>query len=151
MLFHFPVLGGNPDVLTESMLRLSDFSRLIITPRYFIDCTNGIDASGTWWHIGGVRCGRSLVQITLAATQGLWASPSLVAARMTSCGTLCGCLSAKFDSCNHLLSSVHTLLVNILWCVRLYIKRKCYYYHPVMEQLRIYPICLQQCNRIRRD
>ena len=30
----------------------------------------------------------------------------------------------KFDSCNSLLSSVHTLLVNILRCVRLYIKRK---------------------------
>ena len=27
-------------------------------------------------------------------------------------------------SCNSLLSSVHTLLVNILRCVRLYIKRK---------------------------
>src|SRR6218665_223787 len=36
----------------------------------------------------------------------------------------CGCLAAKFDSCNSLLSSVHTLLVNILRCVRLYIKRK---------------------------
>jgi len=39
----------------------------------------------------------------------------------------CGCRAAKFDSCNSLLSSVHTLLVNILWCVRLYIKRKYYY------------------------
>src|SRR6218665_1360189 len=36
----------------------------------------------------------------------------------------CGCLAAKFDSCNGQLSSVHTLLVNILRCVRLYIKRK---------------------------
>src|SRR6218665_654954 len=36
----------------------------------------------------------------------------------------CGCLAAKFDSCNSLLSSVHTLLVNILRCVRWYIKRK---------------------------
>src|SRR6218665_401845 len=34
----------------------------------------------------------------------------------------CGCLAVKFDSCNSLLSSVHTLLVNILRCVRLYIK-----------------------------
>src|SRR6218665_1136070 len=38
----------------------------------------------------------------------------------------CGCLAAKLDSCNSLLSSVHTLLVNILRCVRLYIKRKYY-------------------------
>ena len=44
---------------------------------------------------------------------------------MTWCGTLRGCLAVKFD-CNNLLSSVHTLLVNILWCVRLYIKRKYY-------------------------
>src|SRR6218665_328350 len=35
----------------------------------------------------------------------------------------CGCLAAKLDSCNRLLSSVHTLLVNILRCIRLYIKR----------------------------
>src|SRR6218665_1902815 len=139
MLFHFPVLGRNPDhriyVKTKRLLRI------IVTPRYFIDCTNGIDALGTWWLIGGVRClrcGRSLVRITLAATY----SPSLVAACMMSCGALCGCLSAKFDSCNHLLSSVHTfVIVNILWCVRLYIERKCYYYyHPVMG--RIYSICL---------
>jgi len=40
----------------------------------------------------------------------------------------CGCLAGKFDSCNSLLSYVHTL-VNILWCVRLYIKRKYYYYY----------------------
>ena len=40
----------------------------------------------------------------------------------------CGCLEAKFDSCNSLLSSVHTLLVNILQCVRLYIKRKYLFY-----------------------
>src|SRR6218665_2086336 len=38
----------------------------------------------------------------------------------------CGCLAAKFDSCNSLLSSFHALLVNILRCVRLYIKRKHY-------------------------
>src|SRR6218665_4124522 len=36
----------------------------------------------------------------------------------------CGCLAANFDSCNSLLSSVHTVLVNSLRCVRLYIKRK---------------------------
>src|SRR6218665_1390628 len=36
----------------------------------------------------------------------------------------CGCLAAKFGSCNSLLSSVHTLLENILRCVRVYIKRK---------------------------
>src|SRR6218665_2612533 len=41
---------------------------------------------------------------------------------------LCDCLAAKFDSCNSLISSVHTLLVNILQCVGLYIKRKYYYY-----------------------
>src|SRR6218665_3627135 len=34
-----------------------------------------------------------------------------------------------YDGCNSLLSSVHTLLVNILRCVRLYIKRKYYYSH----------------------
>ena len=38
-------------------------------------------------------------------------------------------LRLKFDSCNSLLSFVHTLLVNILRCVRLYIKRKYYYYY----------------------
>src|SRR6218665_2959700 len=32
-------------------------------------------------------------------------------------------LRLKFDSCNSLLSSVHTLLANILRCVRLYIKQ----------------------------
>jgi len=36
-------------------------------------------------------------------------------------------LQLKFDSCNNLLSSIHTLLVNILRYVRLYIKRKYYY------------------------
>jgi len=36
----------------------------------------------------------------------------------------CGCLAAKFDSCNSLLSSFHTLLVNILQCVRLYIRNE---------------------------
>ena len=36
---------------------------------------------------------------------------------MTWCGPLRGCLAVKFDSCNSLLSSVHTLLVNILWYV----------------------------------
>src|SRR6218665_4107783 len=33
----------------------------------------------------------------------------------------CGCLAVKFDSCNSLLSSIHTLLLKILRCVRLYI------------------------------
>ena len=36
------------------------------------------------------------------------------------------CLGVKFDSCNNLLSSIHTLLVNILWCVRLYILFGCW-------------------------
>src|SRR6218665_3010914 len=45
----------------------------------------------------------------------------------------CGCLAAKFDSCNNLPSSVHTLLVNILRCVRLYIKRKYYIINPGVE------------------
>ena len=35
-------------------------------------------------------------------------------------------LLLKFDSCNSLLSHIHTLLVNILRCVRLYINRKYY-------------------------
>ena len=43
---------------------------------------------------------------------------------MTWCGALHDCLVVKFDSCNSLLSSVHTVLVNILQCVRLYIKWK---------------------------
>ena len=64
----------------------------------------------------------------LATTQGPWASPSPPIACMTDVAP-CGCLAAKFDSCNSLLSSVHTLLVNILRCVRLYIKRKYYYYY----------------------
>ena len=45
---------------------------------------------------------------------------------------------AKIDSCNS-LSSVHTLLVNIRRCVRLYIKRK-YYYIKIL--LRYYYILL---------
>ena len=53
------------------------------------------------------------------------ASPSPVIAFMTYVAPG-GCLAAKFDSCNSLLSSVYTLLVNILRCVRLYIKRKYY-------------------------
>ena len=35
-------------------------------------------------------------------------------------------LAVKFDTCNNLLSSIHTLLVSILQYVRLYIKRKIY-------------------------
>src|SRR6218665_382126 len=46
----------------------------------------------------------------------------------------CGCLAAKFDLCNSLLSSVHTLPVNILRCVRLYIKRK---YKKTMPTYRL--------------
>src|SRR6218665_1152924 len=57
---------------------------------------------------------------------GPWASPSPVIACMPDVAP-CGCLAAKFDSCNSLPSSVYTLglLVSILRCVRLYIKRKC--------------------------
>ena len=33
-------------------------------------------------------------------------------------------LRLKFDSCNSMISYAHTLLVNIILCVRLYIKRK---------------------------
>ena len=44
-----------------------------------------------------------------------------------------GCFAAKFDSCNSLLSSVHTLLVNILRCVRLYIKQKYYILYLTSE------------------
>jgi len=40
---------------------------------------------------------------------------------------LMAALWLKFDSCNSLLSSVYTVLVNILRCVRLYNKRKYYY------------------------
>src|SRR6218665_3980504 len=43
---------------------------------------------------------------------------------MTLCGALRGCLEDEFNSCNSLLSSVHTLLVNGLPCVRLYIKNE---------------------------
>src|SRR6218665_406710 len=46
----------------------------------------------------------------------------------------CGCLAAKFDSCNSLLSSVHTLLVNILWGVRLYIKRNHHHQSSINHQ-----------------
>ena len=63
--------------------------------------------------------------LCILATYGPWASPSPVIACMTDVAP-CGCLAAKFDSCNGLLSSVHTLLVNILPCVRLYIKQKYY-------------------------
>jgi len=65
---------------------------------------------------------------TLTATYGPWASPLLVVACMTWRDALRGCLAVKFDSCNNLLSSVHTCTshVNILQCVRLYVKRKYY-------------------------
>jgi len=43
-------------------------------------------------------------------------------------GALCGCRAVKFDSCNNLLSSIHTIHVIILRYVRLNINTK-YYYH----------------------
>src|SRR6218665_677618 len=42
-------------------------------------------------------------------------------------GALRGCLAAGFYNYNNLLSSIHTILVINLWCVRLNIKRKYYY------------------------
>jgi len=39
-------------------------------------------------------------------------------------GALRGCPAVKFDSCNNLLSSVHTILVIILQYVRLNIKNE---------------------------
>src|SRR6218665_22706 len=39
-------------------------------------------------------------------------------------GALCGCRAIKFDFCNNLLSSVHTILVIILQYIRLNIKTK---------------------------
>src|SRR6218665_1606789 len=64
-------------------------------------------------------------------------SPSPVTACMTDVAP-CGCLAAKFDSCNSLLSSVHTLLVNILRCVRLYIKRKYYILYNAISCLSFF-------------
>ena len=49
----------------------------------------------------------------LATTEGPWASPSPVISCMTDV-VPCGFLAANFDSCNSLISSVHTLFVNIL-------------------------------------
>ena len=40
------------------------------------------------------------------------------------CGHLHGCLAVRFDFCSNLPTSVHTLLVNILRYVRLYIKNE---------------------------
>jgi len=57
---------------------------------------------------------------------GTLGSPSPVIACMTDVAP-CGCLAANIRLLG-LLSSVHTLLVNILRCVRLYIKRKYYKY-----------------------
>src|SRR6218665_3111232 len=45
----------------------------------------------------------------------------------------------KFDSSNSLLSSMHTFLVHILRCVRLYIKRK-YYIHSFILTISIAPL-----------
>jgi len=42
----------------------------------------------------------------------LGTSPSLVVACMTLCSALRGYLASKFDSCNNLLSSVHTSLAS---------------------------------------
>jgi len=39
-------------------------------------------------------------------------------------GALCGCRAVKFGTCNNLLSSLYTILVIILWYVRLNIKTK---------------------------
>ena len=52
------------------------------------------------------------------------ASPSLVVVCITWSGALYRCLVVKVDSCNNLLSSIHTLLVSILLYVRLHIKMK---------------------------
>ena len=42
-------------------------------------------------------------------------------------GALHDCRAVNFDSCNNLLSSVYTILVIILWYVRLNIKMKVYF------------------------
>ena len=39
-------------------------------------------------------------------------------------GAVRDCRAVKFDSCDNLLSSVHTILLIILWYVRLNIKTK---------------------------
>ena len=77
-------------------------------------------------HGGSFRLAWKVAESTppLAATLGPLASPSLVIACMMDVVN-CISLAAKFDSCNSL--SVHTLLVNSLQCVKLYIKRKYYY------------------------
>ena len=60
---------------------------------------------------------------------------------LLTCRPMCFWLRQKkcllrASSCNSLLSSIHTLFVNILWCVRLYIKRKYYYCY---SKLLFYP------------
>src|SRR6218665_2922471 len=62
------------------------------------------------------KCRRGGILVVFGAL-GRWFEP-----------TSRGSLAAKLDSCNSLLSSDHTLLVNILRCVRFYIKNKYYYY-----------------------
>jgi len=51
---------------------------------------------------------------------------------------LCGCRAVKFDSCNNILSSVHTILVIILRSVSLSIKRKYYIIHDQQLQVLVY-------------
>ena len=50
------------------------------------------------------------------------------------CGALRSCLEVK---CHSLLSSVHTMLVNILRCVRLHITQKYYYYFIRCEAYQV--------------
>ena len=54
------------------------------------------------------------------------------------CGALRGCGVVKLDSCNNFLSSIHTILVNILWYVRLYIKQKYYYYYYTVNTCELF-------------
>src|SRR6218665_1178414 len=67
----------------------------------------------------------------------------LVIACISRCYTLRGCLVVKFDSCNNLLSSVHTLLVNFLQYVRFYINGKYYYYYYYN-----YAVEFNSCNHL---
>src|SRR6218665_402274 len=64
---------------------------------------------------------------------------------MTLCGALRGCLAVKLDSCNNLLSSVYTLLVNIMRYVRLYIRRKYYFIIYVISSLLNAPLFICLC------
>src|SRR6218665_952692 len=53
---------------------------------------------------------------------------------MTLCVTLRSCLAVKFDSCNNLISFVHTILVDILRYVRLYIRNEKYIISNINRQ-----------------